>query len=178
MARQSIELYNLDKYDAYIPTPKVDKIQGDADEIIISADAYEESASGGLEGSLTINASGGVWTDTGPVCICDASTIVVADSTDDASTIHELISFSKSKFRSVSVDIVINKQNNFTTRRLTILHNGSGGSVHAHDSVSVPDTYNWSDTYSIVASGTNFKLNVTGLPASSTMSCVIRYTLV
>ena len=178
MARKTIELYNLDKYDAYIPTPKVDKIEGDADEIILSADAYEESASGGLEGSLTINASGGVWIDTGPVCVCEDSIETAALNTDDETTSHELLSFSKSKFRSLNVDITINKQSNFTTRRLTIIHNGSVAGVYAHDNVSVPASYTWNDIYTMTSSGTNFTLNVTGVPAGSNMSCVVRYTLI
>lgn len=178
MARKTIELYNLDKYDAYIPTPKVDKIEGDADEIILSADAYEESASGGIEGSLTINASGGVWTDTGPMCVCEDSIEVTTGATDDESTTHELLTFPKSKFRNVNVDITINKQNKFTTRRLTIIHNGAVAAVHAHTSVSVPTTNVFNDMYSMILSGTNFILNVTGIPSSSKMSCIVRSTLI
>lgn len=38
-------------------------IEGDADEMIISADGSETSASGGEPGSLSLNASGGIFTD-------------------------------------------------------------------------------------------------------------------
>lgn len=60
--RKRIELYNIDKYQPYFHAPLVDRVEGDADEIILSADGREKSASYNEPGSITINARGGVWT--------------------------------------------------------------------------------------------------------------------
>lgn len=61
-SRKRIELYNIDKYQPYFHAPLVDRVEGDAEEIILSADGRERSASYNEPGSITINATGGVWT--------------------------------------------------------------------------------------------------------------------
>ena len=67
MTRRRIELHNIDKYQPYFHAPMIDRIEGDAEEMILSADGNETSSSGNTVGSLTINSSGGVWNDLGDV---------------------------------------------------------------------------------------------------------------
>ena len=57
MTRRRIELHNYDKYQPYFHAPLVDRIEGDAQEMILSADGNEASASGNTTGAMTINLS-------------------------------------------------------------------------------------------------------------------------
>ena len=171
----TIELYNLDKYSPYIPSPKIDKVEGDADEIILSADGREESASDGLPGSLTIHASGGVWIDTHHACTCETSnkfTIPVGSSTPET-----FLSFDKRDFRSAHIDVIIQSGNNFTTKNITIIHNNSAVVVQIDDSVSVPLSTTWNIQITGSVDGNNINLKVTGLADNSIVSCISKYTL-
>lgn len=175
MARTKIELYNLDKYSPYIPAPVIDRVEGNADEIILSADGYEDSASSGLPGSLTINASGGVWTDTNYMVTCETSHKY---TTTTELTQETFLSFDKQDFRSAIIDITIQKGNNFTTKRLTVIHNNSLVTVHEGTSVSVPETTIWNEQISGNINGNNIDLHVSGLTSNSIISCICKYTLV
>jgi len=171
----TIELYNLDKYSAYIPAPKIDRVEGDADEIILSADGREESASDGLPGSLTIHASGGVWIDTHHGSTCEVSskfTIPVGSSTAET-----FLSFDKRSFRTALIDVIFQSGNNFTTKKLTVIHNNSAVVVQIDDSVSVPLSTTWNAQITGSVSGNNINLNVSGLADNSIVSCISKYTL-
>jgi len=171
----TIELYNLDKYTPYIPAPKVDRVEGDGDEIILSADGREESASDGLPGSLTIHASGGVWVDTYHICTCEVSnkfTIPVGSSTAET-----FLSFDKRDFRMAQVNIMIQSGNNFTTKTLTVIHNNSAVTLQIDDGVSVPISTTWNIQIAGSINGNDINLTVSGLTDNSIVSCISKYTL-
>ena len=73
MERNKIKLYNARKYQAVLPAPDIDELVGDAEEIIITADENEASASGETVGAITFNASGGMWYNIGPVITKNSS---------------------------------------------------------------------------------------------------------
>ena len=172
---KTIELYNLDKYSAYLPSPKVDMIEGDADEIILSADGRETPASDGFPGSLSINASGGVYTDTGSRATCELSYMftILVNSTGP----EEFLSFDKRDYRSAVIDVIIQSGNNFTTKTLTVIHNNSVVTIHESVNVRAPISATWSEEHTGAIIGNNVSLYVDGLASNSIVSCISRYTL-
>lgn len=186
MTRRTIELYNLDKYDAYLPTPKIDRIEGSADEIILSADGYEESASSGHAGSLTINASGGVWMDSGPRCTCEVSTLRTITLPDPHNSNHAVdqheeccfLSFDKTKFRSGQIDMTVQSGTIWTTKRLIVIHNNTSVTTQVGESITVPNNSTHDVSVDTVIVGDNVKLYVSGVPDGTIVSCICKYTLV
>lgn len=85
-SRKRIELYNIDKYQPYFHAPLVDRVEGDAEEIILSADGRERSASYNEPGSMTINAAGGVWTRFDKVVKLEQQIHQIVDASADVST--------------------------------------------------------------------------------------------
>ena len=84
--RKLIELYNIDKYQPYFHAPLVDRVEGDAQEIILSADGRERSASYNQPGSMTVNAAGGVWTRFDKVVKLEQQIHQIVDASADVST--------------------------------------------------------------------------------------------
>lgn len=102
MSRKIIELHNFDKYQPYFHAPLVDRIEGDAEEIILSADGRDTSASGNTTGSLSMNVSGGIWTDYAAV-----TTQQFAVSGTASSNSHAMFSYNSNTYAACFFDIVI-----------------------------------------------------------------------
>jgi len=178
MARKKIELYNFDKYQAHIPNPKIDRIEGNADEMVLSADGYEPSASGGVAGSLTMNANGGVWVDTGPGVTCSVSSRVVT-STDTTSTGTEtFLTFSKSAFRAADIKTIVQSGNSYILQPIKVIHNGSIVTMSTEADISAPTTTGLTISYTAEISSSDVTLKIAGVPTGTTVTCVIEYTLV
>lgn len=192
MTRTTIELFNLDKYDAYLPTPKVDRIEGDADEIILSADAYEASGSGGIPGSLTMNASGGIWIDTGAKCTASVSSRKVMSTAPNDIPAHSngynhdgdhheecmFLSFDKNKIRSGVIEMTVQSSNTFTVKTLTVIHNNTYVSITTSAGVTVPSQSNHDFYIDSAIDGNSVKMYISGAPLNSIVSCICKYTLV
>ena len=102
MSRKIIELHNFDKYQPYFHAPLVDRIEGDAEEIILSGDGRDTSASGNTSGSLSMNVSGGVWIDYATV-----TTQQFAVSGAASSNSHAMFSYNSNTYSACFFDIVI-----------------------------------------------------------------------
>lgn len=178
MARKKIELYNFDKYQAHIPDPKIDRIEGNADEMVLSADGYEPSASGGLAGSLTVNANGGVWMDTGPGVTCTVSSRLVT-ATDTTSTGKEtFLTFSKSAFRAADIKAIVQSGSNYILQPIKVIHNGTVVSMTTESETAAPATHGLNIVYTAEISSSDVTLKLAGVPVGTTVTCVIEYTLV
>lgn len=102
MSRKIIELHNFDKYQPYFHAPLVDRIEGDSEEIVLSADGREHSASGNTVGSMSINVSGGMWIDHGPV-----TTQQFAVSGTASSNTHAMFSYDSNTYSACFFDLVV-----------------------------------------------------------------------
>lgn len=132
MTRSKIELYNTSKYQAVFPSPDIAELGSDeAVEVIISADGTEDSASDGLASSITMNASAGVWYDTG--IITSYNTIYHTIVTSDTETIH---SFNKTKFRTARYNLTVKIANTFAAIDVTIIHDNNSVVVSNTDQIS------------------------------------------
>ena len=177
MARKKIELYNFDKYQPHLPNPSVDRIDGNADEMVLSADGYEQSASGGVAGSLSLNANGGVWTDTGPGVTCDVSSRAVMTTDTTTSGVETFLTFNKSAFRAADVHAIIQSGNVFIKQPMEVIHNGTVAAITTHAATvagSNPPTV----SYTAEISSGDVILKISGVSPNTTITCVVRYTLI
>ena len=120
MTRKRIELHNYDKYQPYFHAPLIDRIEGDAQEMILSADGNEASASGNTVGAMTINSAGGMWVDLGPV-----TRIHTAYSTDTiaASTGQETVfSMDSQLFNHTTLHVMVSAFDRIAHERIEITH--------------------------------------------------------
>mgnify|MGYP001601213188 CR=1 FL=1 len=178
MARKKIELYNFDKYQAHLPDPTIERIEGNADEMVLSADGYEPSASGGVAGSLTMNANGGVWTDTGPGVTCDVSSRMVT-STDTTSTGKEIfLTFNRAAFRAADIKAIVQSGNTYILQPITVIHNSSIVTLSTGTATAAPGTHGLNITYTAEISSSDVTLKIAGVPTNTIVTCVVRYTLV
>ena len=177
MARKQIELYNFDKYQAHMSAPAIDRIEGNADEMVLSADGYEPSASGGLPGSMTINANGGVWTDTGPGVTCDVSSSYTTVSDTTSTGTETFLTFSRSAFRAANIQAIVQSGATYVLQPLNLIHNKSIVSIQTLDSVVAGDA-NLNIVYSADISSGDVNVKIAGVPQNTIVKCVIRYTLV
>lgn len=102
MSRKIIELHNFDKYQPYFHAPLVDRIEGDSEEIVLSADGREHSASGNTVGSLSMNVSGGVWTD---YAVCTTQQFAVSGTASSNS--HTMFSYDSNTYSACFFDLVV-----------------------------------------------------------------------
>ena len=180
MSRKSIELYNFGKYQPYLESPLVDRIEGNADEMVLSADGYEQSASNGLPGSLTINANGGVWTDTGPVVTCDVSSSFTTTAND--STPSVFLTFNKNVYRGGTVQVTIETVDQsaplFVMRTLDVIHDSSTAACSelAETTTKIENLLAISIDCDIVGDDVQFK--ITGVPANTKVKCVCKYNTI
>lgn len=177
MARKQIELYNFDKYQAVIPAPAIDRIEGNADEMVLSADGYEPSASGGRPGSMTINANGGVWIDTGPGVTCDVSSSYTTTTSTTTTGTQTFLTFSRSAFRAANIQAIVQSGNTFTTQHLTVIHNNNDVTLDATSPVTV-GTGGLNIVYTAEITSGDVVLKIAGVPKNTVVKCVIRYMLV
>jgi len=177
MARKQIELYNFDKYQPRMVSPQIDRIEGNADEMVLSADGYEASASDGLPGSLTINANGGLWMDTGPGVTCDVSSRVV--TTTDTSVVGDttFLSFKKSAFRAADIQAIVQAGNTHIMQKLMLIHDNTNVELTTGDSVAVPSSHGMPVVYSAEITDQDVTLKIAGVPANTVVKCMIRYIL-
>lgn len=120
MSRKIIELHNFDKYQPFFHAPLVDRIEGDAEEIILSGDGRDTSASGNTTGSLSMNVSGGVWID-----YLDVTTQHFGVSGSLATASTTLFQFDTSVYQSAFVMISYKTGAITTAERLEIACDGS-----------------------------------------------------
>lgn len=120
MTRNKINLYNTEKYQAVFPNPDIEEISGEAVEVIISADGTEDSASNETPSSITMNASAGIWYDTG--ITTSYNTTFHIKSTADEETFH---TFDKTIFRSakISLTTISSDQTRVSYDELVVVHN-------------------------------------------------------
>jgi hypothetical protein len=176
--RKQIELYNFDKYQPHLPNPSVDRIDGNADEMVLSADGYEQSASGGQPGSLTLNANGGVWSDTGPGVTCEVSSRTVTTTDTTSSGKATFLTFNKSAFRTADIQAIIQSGNNYIKQPIEVIHSGSDVSIHTGTATAAPVSHGLTIVYTAEISSGDVTLKIAGVPSNTTITCVIRYTLV
>ena len=185
MSRKKIELYNFDKYQPTLLSPNIDRIEGNADEMVLSADGFEQSASGDLPGSLTINANGGVWTDTGPSVSCDVSSRAVM-TTDTSSTGREtFLTYTKSSFRLAAIQVITRSTppgrdqsgEVYLMQNINVIHNDTTATMSLVNDVAAPDDHTLDVQYYMNVSGNNINLQISGLQINDTVTCNIRYTI-
>lgn len=178
MARKKIELYNFDKYQPHMPAPSVDRIEGNADEMVLSADGYEPSASGGLAGSMTINANGGVWIDTGPGVTCEHSARIITTTDTTASGKEKFLQFSKAAFRAADIQAIVRSGNKYIKQPIEVIHDGTNVTLLKHTSVSAPQNTGLTITYTAEIISGDVTLSIAGVPVNTTVTSVVKYTLV
>jgi len=101
MTRKIIELHNFDKYQPYFHAPLVDRIEGDSEELILSADGRDSSASNNKVSSMTMNVSGGIWKDFNGVVVNELAVTGVAIATNTT-----MFSFNTNTYKAAFVDLV------------------------------------------------------------------------
>lgn len=177
MSRKKIELYNFDKYQPHIPDPTIDRIEGNADEMVLSADGFEHSASDGVPGSMTINANGGVWIDTGPGVTCDVSSRAVVTKDTTSSGHYTILQYTKSVFRTAQIRAVVQSGADYILNNIDIIHNDTVVNMRADTPLSAPSNTSVTPTFTAQVAGESIKLNISGVPNNTVVSCSIRYTL-
>ena len=118
MNRNKIRLYNTDKYQAVLPAPEIEELEGDAQEVIISADGREDSASGESISSVTFNASGGIWYDTG------IKTSYVTFSSIQDTNITKICELDMSMHRAASLTICLYRNASVRMVDVSVVHDG------------------------------------------------------
>lgn len=170
MTRETIQLYNTDKYQALFPAPKVNEVRGDASEVIISADQNENSSSNNTVGSITMNASGGVFYDTG--FITAYNTFTHTKTTDGA---EPIVSFDITKYRSARINVTLQYGASFATQDVYVVHNTSSLGIRyttpAEAGASISTTYTGSVTNGFA------ELNLTS-PTGTVVKGVVNLVLV
>ena len=122
MTRKRIELHNYDKYQPYFHAPLIDRIEGDAQEMILSADGNEASASGNTTGAMTINSAGGMWVDLGPV-----TRIHTAYSTDAIASAgsETVFSMNNQLFNHTTLHLMVSATDRISHERIELTHFGT-----------------------------------------------------
>jgi len=130
MSRRGIELYNYDKYQAYFPAPLVQTLSGDADEIIISADGDESSASGNTPGSITFNVSSGVWTNYDHVLVVNKTFAANSIATNSTGIIF---SEATNNFFHATLDIFVSASDRSYHEQANIIYHGTDTTIRRGD---------------------------------------------
>ena len=135
MSRKIIELHNFDKYQPYFHAPLVDRIEGDAEEIILSGDGRTTSPSNNTVGSLSMNVSGGVWIDYNGV-----TTQQFGIAGTLSSTTETLFTFSTNTYNGAFVNITYNTSSITTAERLEVATHGTSIGVNIFGSYQPSST--------------------------------------
>lgn len=179
MARKSIELYNFDKYQPHMPAPQVERIEGDADEVVLSADGNERSASNGITGSISLNATGGVWKNTGKLITCEDTTSCVVTTDTTLTGSETILTFSRSVFRSATCKLIVQSGSKYMSQQLVVIHDGTNVNVHADNVVPANITDTWNTTYTASFVGDdNVDVNIAGVSQNTIVKCVNHYILI
>lgn len=140
MSRKIIEFHNSDKYQPYFHAPLVDRIEGDAEEIILSADGRDTSASGNTVGSLSMNVSGGVWTDYGAF---STQQFGVSGTITTSTANNTLFTFDSNTYKACFVELLFTKSTGaVAVERATIAVDGATPTVD-RTVATQPDYYVW-----------------------------------
>lgn len=126
MDRNKIKLYNTDKYQAVLPAPDIDELTGDAEEVIISADGNEQSASDETLGSVTFNASGGIWYDTGGPVIS-----YTTFTNTQAGTKTTILQLDKREVESCCINVKVKEGSNIAMYTLEMVCNMANVNLHS-----------------------------------------------
>lgn len=138
MPKTVIELYNSDKYQPVVQDAVFDKVQGQSSEIILSGDGRETSASGGATGSMTLNVSGGIWTDFGSF---NTQQFAVNGSLPNTSA-NTVFTFNSNTYKSCFVDLLYDNAGTRTAEHTVIVVNGSSGTVERSTTNGLAFSYN------------------------------------
>ena len=170
MTRNKINLYNTDKYQAVFPNPDIEEISGEAVEVIISADGTEDSASQETPSSITMNASAGVWYDTG--IVTSYNTVYHTKVNSGEEVIHI---FDKTIFRSAKITLTISDaaNDNVSQKDITLIHNGTNVSIGETTLLSVGNNA-IDPTFSASIAGNNVMLKAV-CPSNTTLRGPIEY---
>lgn len=162
MDRNKIKLYNTDKYQAVLPAPDIDELTGDAEEVIISADGSEDSASDETIGSVTFNASGGIWYDTGgPVISYTTFTATQGASKTIVLQLH------KNKVEACSINVKVKDGSNLAMYELKMVQNLASVNLH---STSTANIGSLSPAWTSNILGNYINIECEGIPAGSTFA--------
>lgn len=130
MTRRRIELHNYDKYQPYFHAPLIDRIEGDSQEIIISADGNETSTSGGTTGSITINASGGMWFDLGGVITSQQAHVTDGITSGSQTTVFTMPT---SDFTHTTLTIITSAADRTFHEQTEVIHDGTNVAIRRGD---------------------------------------------
>lgn len=140
MSKTLIELYNSDKYQPVLQDGIFDKVQGQANELILSGDGRETSASGNTTGSITLNVSGGMWTDHG---LFSTQQFGVSGSIAVATVNNTLFTFDSNTYKACFVDLLFTRANgDVAVERATIAVDGPSPTVD-RTAATQPSYYVW-----------------------------------
>ena len=127
MTKTLIELYNSDKYQPILQDGIFDKVQGQSNELILSGDGRETSASGNTTGSIILNVSGGMWTDHG---LFNTQQFGVSGSITVSTANNTIFTFNSNTYKACFVDLLFTKSNgDVAVERATIAVDGASPTV-------------------------------------------------
>lgn len=150
MSKTLIELYNSDKYQPVVQDGIFDKVQGQSNELILSGDGRETSASGNTAGSITLNVSGGMWTDHGQF---NTQQFGVSGSLSSGSA-QTVFQFDSSIYNSCFVELLYGRGGARWAECMILVVDGSGSTFERTTAGNAP--HSWSAT--TVADTTDVKL--------------------
>lgn len=152
-------------------------IEGTADEMIISADGDENSASGGASNSLSLNASGGIFTDD---AVDMDSTLNVQDvATFQAESVHSgglsvtgAVAMTNSSKKDFSVDMTGNAVQiadltGFESGKIVLKVKNSAGDITSKEILAINGSY---VEYATISSGTEVDMTIAVSSNSVTVS--------
>ena len=142
-------------------------IEGNADEMIISADGDENSASGGAADSLSLNASGGIFTD--DAVDMDSTLNVEGVATFQAESVHSsglsvtgAVAMTNSSKKDFSVamdgtDVEVANLAGFESGKIVLKVKNSAGDITSKEILAINGSY---VEYATISSGTEVTMTV------------------
>lgn len=167
MTKTLIELYNSDKYQPVLQDAIYDKVQGQSNELILSGDGRETSASGNTTGSITLNVSGGMWTDHGSF---NTQQFGVSGSIANNTSNNTIFTFNSNIYKACFVDLLFTKSNgDVAVERVTIAVDGASTTVD-RTAATQPSYYGWN----VVNGSGNCIVQINQAAAGDTYKAVVR----
>jgi len=152
MSRKIIELHNFDKYQPYFHAPLVDRIEGDAEEIILSGDGRDTSASGNTPGSLSMNVSGGVWID---YLVATTQQFAVSGALT-SSNAENIFTFNSNTYPACFIDLLVSRGGSRFAEHTVVVTDPSGTTFER------TGTHASQYSYSAVTASGNTTIKLTG----------------
>ena len=137
-----IQTYNANKYQNVLIEPLIDTVQGDSTRMVISSDGRDTDASGNTTGALTLNVSGGVWTDYNSVT---TKQFGVSGSLT-AATAQTVFQFDSNTYNSCFIELLYGRGGSRWAERVILVIDGSGPTFERTSTGNPP--HNWSATTS------------------------------